>query len=172
MSLSRRHFLQAGGLGLASLLATRPLRASAAGVDVEMLGNKDGSKVWFAPVGLLVTPGTTVRWINRDPGNVHTATAYHPANDGHPLRIPDAAAAWNSDYLLPDQSFAVTLSAPGVYDYYCVPHEHAGMVGRIVVMAAGGAVPEAPAGNPVPGLEGDLFPQVDEILRSGRVFRT
>ena len=27
----------------------------------------------------------------------------------------------------------MTFTVEGVYDYYCVPHEHAGMVGRIVV---------------------------------------
>ena len=36
--------------------------------------------------------------------------------------------------------FDVTLTAPGVYDYFCTPHEAAGMVGRIVV----GKLPPAP----------------------------
>ena len=49
--------------------------------------------------------------------------------------FPTAAKPWNSDYLLPDETFSVTLTEKGVYDYYCVPHEHAGMVGRIVVGA-------------------------------------
>ena len=59
-----------------------------------MHGNKEGSIVWFEPAGILVRPGATVRWINRDKGNAHTATAYHPDNDGHPLRLPPGAAAW------------------------------------------------------------------------------
>ena len=33
-------------------------------------------------------PGDTVRWLNVDPGNAHTATAYHPANSDRPRRIP------------------------------------------------------------------------------------
>jgi hypothetical protein len=47
--------------------------------------------------------------------------------------MPEDAKPWESDYLLPNESFSATLSEPGVYDYYCHPHEHAGMVGRIVV---------------------------------------
>src|SRR3546814_10278170 len=74
----------------------------------------------------------TVRWINV--ANVHTATAYHPNNANHALRIPEGAAPWDSDYLVnPGDTFAVTLTVEGVYDYYCTPHEPAGMVGRIIV---------------------------------------
>ena len=44
-----------------------------------MQGRGDGSHVWFDPIGLLVRPGQTVRWTNREAGNVAHATAYHPA---------------------------------------------------------------------------------------------
>ena len=77
-------------------------------------------------------PGATVRWIVRE--NVHTTTAYHPRNDHHPLRIPESAVPWDSGFLVhPGDHFDVTLTVPGVYDYYCMPHEAVGMVGRIVV---------------------------------------
>jgi len=166
---TRRDALRIGGLVAVGLLL-RPLPSAAAEAhEIEMIGNRDGSKVWFAPVGLLVRPGATIRWINRDKGNAHTATAYHPANEDHPLRIPDGAAAWNSDYLLPDQTFEVTLTEPGVYDYYCIPHEHAGMVGRIIVMPEGGAVPAVATGNPLPDLGHDPFPPVERIAAGGRV---
>ncbi len=169
MIATRRHALKIGGF-LAAGLLLRPLPIAAAEAhDIEMIGNQDGSKVWFAPVGLLARPGATIRWINRDKGNSHTATAYHPANEDHPLRIPQAAKSWNSDYLLPDESFEVTLSEPGVYDYFCVPHEHAGMVGRIVVMTEGGAVPQVPSGNPLPDLGYDPFPPAEKIIAEGKV---
>ena len=51
----------------------------------------------------------------------------------------------DSGYLLPDEEFSLTLTRSGAYDYFCIPHEHAGMVGRIVVAAEGEAV-SAPTG--------------------------
>ena len=105
---------------------------SAALEVIEMRSDALGARVWFDPIGLYVEPGTTVRWIVRE--NVHTTTAYHPHNDSHSLRIPEGAVPWDSGFLVhPGDHFDVTLTVPGVYDYYCTPHEGAGMVGRIVV---------------------------------------
>jgi plastocyanin len=135
-SSSRREFLKAGGfvvagLGIAPLFGNQ-LLSSPKPELIEMRSDALGSRVWFDPIGLYVSPGTTVRWIARE--NVHTTTAYHPNNDHHPLRIPDGAVPWDSGFLVkPGASFEVTLRVPGVYDYYCLPHEAAGMVGRIVV---------------------------------------
>lgn len=107
--------------------------ARAAGeIRIAMRGSAGGAHVWFGPRGLLIEPGQTVRWVNEDAGNSHTSTAYHPDNH-KPLRMPQGARPWNSGYLLPRESFAVTFEVPGVYDYFCLPHEAAGMVGRIVV---------------------------------------
>lgn len=168
----RRDVLQIGG-GL--LLAGSPVSgraASAEGVEIAMRGNADGSKVWFDPIGIHVEPGQIIRWTNCDPGNSHTTTAYHPRNADHPRRIPQAAEPWDSDYLLPDQTFTLRLTIEGVFDYFCLPHEMAGMVGRIVVGRPcletqceraddlGGAIPE----------EALLaFPRVEEVLRRGAV---
>jgi plastocyanin len=133
---SRREFLKAGGLaltglGIAPLFGARLLSLPGPKL-IEMRSDALGSRVWFDPIGLYVPPGTTVRWIARE--NVHTTTAYHPKNDLHALRIPDGAAPWDSGFLVKSgATFDVTLTVPGVYDYYCVPHEAAGMVGRIVV---------------------------------------
>lgn len=128
-----------------------------------MVGNANGSVVRFAPRGLLVAPGTTVRWRNADAGNAHTSTAFHPQNMNHPLRIPQGAEPWNSDYLLPGETFEVVLTIPGAYDYFCMPHEMAGMVGRIVVAAEGDPAPVAAKGMD------ELFPPVEAIMRLMRV---
>ena len=142
-------------------------------IEIVMGGRPDGSHVWFDPIGLHIEPGQTVRWINRDAGNSHTATAYHPDNFGRPRRIPSVASPWDSDYLLPGESFSITLIKPGVYDYYCVPHEHAGMVGRIIVGS-----PETRGWTNEPSSDGDLpdaalraFPTVAEIISKGLVRR-
>lgn len=162
----RRRVLAAGG-GFVAALALAPAAAGADDpVEIAMAGRSDGSHVWFDPVGLLVAPGQTIRWINGDAGNAHTATAYHPANGGRPRRIPEAAPAWDSGYLLPGEAFAVTLTAVGVYDYYCAPHEPAGMVGRIVVGAPEppGWTDGAAADDGVPAAALAAFPSVNEIM--------
>jgi len=165
---TRRHILQTGGrLLLAASVAPRSLAASDV-VEITMQGNADGSKIWFDPIGVLVQPGQTIRWTNRDPGNSHTTTAYHPKNAGHGRRIPEGAEPWNSDYLLPNEAFSVTMTVGGVYDYFCIPHEHAGMVGRIVVghPDAASAAPSTGGGaRSVPEPAQRAFPAVDEIMQ-------
>jgi len=190
MKPSRREFLKAGGLALvgfglvpdrcasvAALLGAR--RRSAAVLEViEMRSDAIGSRVWFDPIGLYVEPGATVRWIVRE--NVHTTTAYHPQNDHHPRRIPESAVAWDSGFLVhPGDHFEVTLTVPGVYDYYCMPHEAVGMVGRIVVgqPIGSGAEPfDYWVGRPgtdswrhVPEAARQTFPSVAQILHERRV---
>lgn len=146
--------------------------------DITMRSDIDGAHVWFDPIGLLVQPSTTIRWTLKE--NVHTATAYHPDNDNHSRRIPDAAEPWDSDYLVnPGDAFEVTLTVPGVYDYYCAPHEHGGMVGRIIVAEATGpgALPfdyfkrlsPVPDWEAVPDLAQVMFPSIESILTNGVV---
>ncbi|NLS07832.1 hypothetical protein HGP14_31855 [Rhizobium sp. P32RR-XVIII] len=164
MTVARRDVL-GGGLLAALSLSRRDVWAENV-VEIKMQGRADGSHVWFDPIGVLIKPGQMVRWINQNPGNSHTTTAYHPANFGRPLRIPEAANSWDSDYLLPDESFSVNFTEQGVYDYYCIPHEHAGMVGRIIVgkpEAHGGWMePVAASGLPDEVLK--AFPTVEEIM--------
>ena len=76
------------GLTLAHL-STPPVLRAAAVIEIEMRASARGEEVWFDPIGLWVPPGQTVRWVLHH--DVHTTTAYHPANDGHSLRIPEGA---------------------------------------------------------------------------------
>jgi plastocyanin len=169
MMLTRRAFAAAGGSVLAGLLLPKVVLARDA-AEIAMRGNADGSKVWFDPIGLLIRPGGAVRWVNKDPGNAHTSTAFHPANE-RPLRIPDGAASWDSGYLLPDESFEVRFTVEGVYDYFCLPHEHAGMAGRIVVAGPGSlaAIEAAPPSPDLPEAVVRAFPSVERIIREGVV---
>ena len=170
MILARRRLLGLGG-GLAVLVAL-PAAAPAAVVhEIRMKGDATGSHVGFDPVGLRVRPGQTLRWTNSDAGNAHTATAYHSANFGRPRRIPVAAEPWDSDYLLAGESFEVTLTVEGVYDFYCLPHEHAGMVGRVIVgdPDADGWMQDPAAAADLPQVALDSFPAVATIMDRGLV---
>jgi plastocyanin len=172
VSVTRREALGAGGGLLAVLCLPSSVHAQGV-VEIRMQGRTDGSLVWFDPIGVRVEPGQTIRWINLDPGNSHTATAYHPGNQGRPRRMPANAPPWDSGYLLPNEMFAVTLTEEGVYDYCCVPHEHAGMVGRIVVgrPPPGGSTTADGAGAGLPEVALRAFPSVDAIMRDGFVRR-
>lgn len=176
---TRREFLTAGGLALAGLAAGRPARA-AAPVEIHMMSDPLGTKVWFDPIGIQVEPGQVIRWTVHS--NVHTTTAYHPRNDHHSLRIPERAEPWDSRFLVnPGNHFEVTLTIPGVYDYFCAPHEIAGMVGRIVVGRPEGpgtlpfdyfkGRPGTAQWQPVPPAARMAFPSVSAIVRQGIVRR-
>ena len=138
-----------------------------------MQGRDDGSHVWFeTDRHSRSSPGRRSAGRTLNQGNSHTTTAYSPNNFERPLRMPKSASPWNSDYLLPLETFSVTLTEKGVYDYYCIPHEHAGMVGRIIV-----GEPEPHGWTEMAEAEGDLpkealnaFPSVEEIL-SKRIVR-
>lgn len=190
--VTRRTFLQAGGLALAGLAAPAPVasaleawlrgpvsrrrRGAATGpVEIRMRSDARGTRVWFDPVGILVEPGATLRWVLAE--SVHSTTAYHPDNANHPLRIPEGAEPWDSGILTrPGQTFEVTLTVPGVYDYFCLPHEAGGMVGRIVVEEPGSGPgtrgfdwhagrPEAAGWRPVPEAARRVFPPPGRIVR-------
>jgi plastocyanin len=175
--VTRRTFLKTGGLTLAGLAAPRVARAAPA--QIYMRASARGEEFWFDPVGLWVEPGQTVRWVlQRD---VHTTTAYHPSNDQHSLRIPETAKPWNSGFLVaPGAHFAVTLTVEGVYDYYCLPHEQAGMVGRIVVGKPSGpgtlafdyfeGKPGTAEWKPVPEAARKAFPPIERVVQE-RVVR-
>lgn len=176
--LPRRTLIQAGaafGTGLAT--GFRVALAAGKPAVILMTSSPDGSCVGFDPVGILIQPGQTVSW--RCQANVHTATAYHPANSGHSLRIPKGAEPWNSGLLLPGKSFEHTFTVPGVYDFFCEPHEAAGMVGRIIVGHPAGPgtlpfdyfekLPDHPHWLAVPAAARDAFPEIAAIMKNRRV---
>lgn len=178
--ISRRELLGAGGAALAGLACpalVRSARAEAV-VEIRMRSADRGARVWFDPIGVRLQPGQTVRWVLEE--SVHTTTAYHPDNLHHPLRIPREAQPWNSGYLVePGAQFEVTLHVEGVYDYFCIPHEAAGMVGRLVVGAPGGpgarpfdwfrGEPGTAEWKSVPPAARAAFPDVESILAQGVV---
>jgi plastocyanin len=177
--LTRRIFVAGGAAALAD--AVQPATICAARqtetVEIKMLGDHNGRRVWFEPIGLFLQPGQIVRWVCVE--GEHTTCAYHPDNDHHSLRIPQTATPWSSGYLQADEKFEIRLTEEGVYDFFCQPHEKAGMVGRIIVGRATG-----PGANPfdyfkqaalakdwrdVPLAAQQAFPSINKVLRRGRV---
>ena len=161
--------------GAAMLVPAAPALAET--VEIRLLQTADG-KTYFDPAGVHIAPGDTVRWVQIS--GFHSVTAYHPKNDNHELRIPQSAHPWDSDILLtqaPKQgaSFEHVFTLSGVYDYFCKPHEMAGMVGRIVVGKPGDGPGTKPFGyapnerwKPVPEAARKAFPAITEILQKGK----
>lgn len=123
-------------------------------VDIQMITDNKGS--YFDPKGLLIDPGTTIRFVNAS--GSHSATAYHP-DYGMALRIPEDATPWDSGlYTEPEKMFEFTLETEGVYDYYCAPHEMLGMVGRLIVGEPQGGPGTTPPASLPPGARESLPP--------------
>ncbi len=121
-----------------------PLREPGASRTYVVLMRAEGGQFAFDPAGLRVQLGDTVLWFNL--GDNHSTTAYHPGN-GKELRIPEGAEPWDSGILgIGDAGFTFeyTFTVEGTYDYYCMPHEFLGMVGRIVAGRPGGPAEEKP----------------------------
>lgn len=88
----------------------------------------------FAPADVTVNVGDTVTWTNTDP-MIHTVTS--------------TTNAFDSDDMDEGDSYSVTFTAPGTYDYYCVPHPF--MTGTITVVAAAVA-PSPSASGEIPNV--------------------
>jgi plastocyanin len=168
--MTRRGFLGAGMVGLLGTVG--PRRARAADVfEIHMRNDASRVKSWFDPVGVYLKPGQTVRWIlDMD---VHSSAAYHPKNGRHSLRIPEDAKPWDSGLMVrKGQHFDWTFTVEGVYDYFCLPHENDGMVGRIIVgkPSGPGTLPfdyfkaKHPDWLPIPPLAQKMFPSVQQVM--------
>ena len=108
---------------------------------------------FFDPAGIWVAPGGTVRWEFAFNGGVGalmgvSVTAFHPANENHELRIPEAAKPFDSGPMNRAANgfirFEHVFDVEGTYDYFSVTHESIGMVGRVVVGRPGGPAEQPP----------------------------
>ncbi|GAB6088460.1 hypothetical protein JCM12856_00530 [Spirochaeta dissipatitropha] len=125
-----------------------------------------GGSSYSDPVGIHVEPGTTIRFVNRS--GMHSATAYH-GDFGRTLRIPEGAEPWDTSLLTRrNEEFEITLTVEGVYDYFCIPHEASGHVGRIIVGSPDASPAVDTAGLPAGAVR--ALPDVEQIMRDGVVF--
>jgi plastocyanin len=100
----------------------------------------DGLK--FEPKNIQVSAGTTVTWENVG-AVAHSVTAYED-------KIPDdakyfASGGFDSQSAAEDgypdegsiaegETYEHTFETTGTYEYYCIPHEMSGMVGKVKVV--------------------------------------
>ena len=96
-------------------------------VTVEVKGTDADAR--FDPVVVSVNPGDVILFVVRE--GFHTVTAYHPANR-RLKRIPDSAKAFDSGLMEQGDQWFLNIKEKGVYDYFCLPHEKLGHVGRII----------------------------------------
>jgi amicyanin len=89
----------------------------------------------FSPATITVNVGDSVTWTNSD-AVVHTATS--------------TSGAFDSGDLDQDESYTLTFSQAGTYEYLCTPHPE--MTGRVIVqqvsIIAGGIVPDVAMAQP------------------------
>ncbi|CAN5823305.1 hypothetical protein BH23DEI1_BH23DEI1_15370 [soil metagenome] len=101
----------------------------------EMIEGRPIPAFYFEPVGLLIQPGDTVRFVAAGPH--HTATAYHGQHvKSH--RVPEGVGPFSSPVVPVGDVWEHTFDGAGTYDLWCAPHEHYGMAMRIVVGEPGG----------------------------------
>ena len=93
----------------------------------------------YDPSPATVKVGDTVEWQN-------TGTLAHTVTDDPRLVkekgdavLPEGAKPFHSGKIQPGGTFRHTFTAAGTYKYFCVPHEHKGMLGTLIVEPAGGA---------------------------------
>ncbi len=127
---------------------------------------------YFDPPGLFLQLHESVTWVlSENAGNSgHSTTSYHPSQDKE-LRIPENAQPFNSGlFKRLGRSFTYKFTIVGVYDYFCIPHEDVGMVGRIIVQeATGPGTRPLDQGISVAGQS--LMPSIEEILTiNGQIF--
>lgn len=111
--------------------AEQPSLPVAQGVTVGMISEGDSRR--FEPADLTISKGTTVTWQHVS-GSAHTATA-DPSRSRDPshISLPDGVEPWDSGDLTSGQSWSRTFDVPGIYRYFCAPHEGRGMLGTITV---------------------------------------
>lgn len=76
--------------------------------------------VAFKPDRVEIEAGTTVTWVNEDPG-AHTVTS-GVVEDGASSVTAEPDGVFDSDELATDESFEHVFDEPGTYSYYCELH--------------------------------------------------
>lgn len=133
--MNRREFLTAAGGSAAAVAATAQSAAaqegggneSGGGGGTETVAVGPGNSLVFEPEELEIAPGTTVEWVwesdthNVIPSSVPEGASWEGTEGGE-------STTYDTGY-----TYSHTFETEGTYEYYCAPHESAGMVGSVVV---------------------------------------
>ncbi len=138
--MHRRAFLAVAGSGLTAGFAGCTALAGQTGTEDYDIGMSPNT---FRPESYTVETGDTVVWKNTS-SRAHTVTAYgagqpeggaYFATGGFDTE-PAARTAWNNDRsgsIYTGERFEHAFEVASTHHYFCIPHEQAGMVGKIVV---------------------------------------
>src|SRR6188472_2409461 len=96
----------------------------------------------YSPEPIEIESGQTVTWINGD-------TISHTVTSGQDGDL-DEGTLFDSDAIIPNQSYSLTFDSPGEFDYYCIYHPT--MVGEVIV---NGPDTSSPASEDSPDEESD-----------------
>ena len=77
----------------------------------------------YSPEPIEIESGQTVTWFNGD-------TISHTVTSGQDGDL-DEGNLFDSDAIIPNQSYSLTFDSPGEFDYYCIYHPS--MVGEVIV---------------------------------------
>jgi len=126
---SRRNAMaRAAGLmaGLSAASVSKP--AYAAETKEVLMGNDSGLLV-FVPAKLSICKGDTVKWINNKAGPHNVVFD----EDAIPQGVDQESISMSDQLGEPGDTFSMSFSTPGTYEYYCEPHRGAGMQAVLTV---------------------------------------
>lgn len=117
------------GLAVAATAATALIASSAMAVEIT-LGGDDGSLA-FIPQSFEVASGEKIVFKN-NAGFPHNVVF---DEDEVPSGVDVTKISMSEEDLLnaKGEEYAVTLTTPGTYSFYCSPHAGAGMTGKVTV---------------------------------------
>ena len=145
-SVSRRGFMRAatgaaaaaGAAGTAAAESQDEEGGEGGGTEEVVVG--PGGSLEFDPADLTIQPGTTVHW-TWDSDNHNVVPSEKPDDSDF-----EGTEGGDSQTFDTGHEYEHTFEVEGDYEYYCTPHEQAGMVGTITVSEdAGGGGGGAPA---------------------------
>ncbi len=124
----RRSFLVLLGIVFPLLFPLSPGIAAGPAATVEMT-----DQMKFVPSQVTIQSGESVQWKNGS-HYVHTVTA-DPAWATRPqnFQLPEGVKAFDSGDIRPGKTYQHKFTVPGIYRYFCIPHQSSGMVGEVTV---------------------------------------